>query len=66
MNDQPKDKMYWTHSAVKINGASSNTRLVIVMYRVLKKDAAGNYTGEYNYNVGGAGRFFLDNIKISK
>ena len=66
VNDQPKDKMYWTHSAVKINGASSNTRLVIVMYRVLKKDAAGNYTGEYNYNVGGAGRFFLDNIRISK
>ena len=66
VNDQPKDKMYWTHSAVKINGASSNTRLVIVMYRVLKKDAAGNYTGEYNYNVSGAGRFFLDNIRISK
>lgn len=66
VNDQPKDKMYWTHSAVKINGASSNTRLVIVMYRVLKKDAVGNYTGEYNYNVGGAGRFFLDNIRISK
>ena len=66
VNDQPKDKMYWTHSAVKINGASSNTRLVIVVYRVLKKDAAGNYTGEYNYNVGGAGRFFLDNIRISK
>lgn len=66
VNDQPKDKMYWTHSAVKIKGASSNTRLVIVMNRVLKTDSAGKYTGEYNYNVGGAGRFFLDNIRISK
>lgn len=65
-NNQPNDQMFWTHSSVKISGASSNTRLVIVMYRVLKKDSAGNYTGEYDYNVGGAGRFFLDNIKISK
>ena len=65
-NNQPNDQMFWTHSSVNISGASSNTRLVIVMYRVLKTDSAGNYTGEYNYNVSGAGRFFLDNIKISK
>ncbi len=65
-NNQPKDQMFWTSSSVKIIGASSNTRLVIVMYRVLKTDSAENYTGEYNYNVSGAGRFFLDNIKITK
>ena len=65
-NNQLNDQIFWTHSSVKINGASSNTRLVIVMYRVLKTDSTGNYTGEYDYNVSGAGRFFLDNIKISK
>lgn len=36
------------------------------MYRVLKKDDNGSYTGEYNYKVSGAGRIFIDNIKISK
>ncbi len=65
-NNQPNDQMFWTHSSVNISGASSKTRLVIVMYRVLNTDSAGNYTGEYNYNVGGAGRFFLDNIKVTK
>ena len=65
-NKQQENQIFWTHSSVRINGVSSNTRLVIVMYRVLMTDSAGNYTGEYNYNVGGAGRFFLDNIKISK
>ena len=63
---QGKDELFWTHSSVKVLGATSKTRFVIVMNRVLKTDADGKFTGEYNYGVSGAGRFFLDNIKISK
>ena len=36
------------------------------MYRVLEGYETAAYTGKYNYKVSGAGRFFLDNIKISK
>ena len=63
---QGKDELFWTHSSVKVLEATSKTRFVIVMNRVLKTDADGKFTGEYNYGVSGAGRFFLDNIKISK
>lgn len=67
--DQPKGKYNWSHSSVKIKGVNANTRLVVVMYRVvMEKDESGvyKYTGKYNYKVGGAGRIFLDNIKITK
>lgn len=67
--DQPKGKYNWSHSSVKIKGVNANTRLVVVMYRVvMAKDESGvyKYTGKYNYKVGGAGRIFLDNIKITK
>ncbi len=67
--DQPKGKYNWSHSTVKIKGVNANTRLVVVMYRVvMAKDESGvyKYTGKYNYTVGGAGRIFLDNIKIAK
>ena len=67
--DQPKGKYNWSHSSVKIKGVNANTRLVVVMYRVvMAKDESGvyKYTGKYNYNVSGAGRIFLDNIKITK
>lgn len=64
--DQPKGTYCWTHSSARIKGATASTRLVVVMYRVLKKDDNGSYTGEYNYKVSGAGRIFIDNIKISK
>ncbi len=64
--NQPKSTYCWTHSSVKMKGITANTRLVVVMYRVLVKDDAGNYTGEYNYTVSGAGRIFIDNIKITK
>lgn len=67
--DQPKGQYNWSHSTVKIKGVNANTRLVVVMYRVvMKKDESGvyKYTGKYNYTVGGAGRIFLDNIKITK
>lgn len=63
---QEKGKIFWTHSSVKVLGATSKTRFVIVMNRVLKTDDNEKYTGEYNYSVGGAGRFFLDNIKVTK
>lgn len=48
---------------------TSETRLVVVMYRVvMSKDSEGVYkfNDKYNFNVGGAGRIFLDNIKITK
>ena len=64
--EQPKGTYCWTHSSARIKGATASTRLVVVMYRVLKKDDNGSYTGEYNYKVSGAGRIFIDNIKISK
>lgn len=67
--DQPKGKYNWSHSSVKIKGINANTRLVVVMYRVvMAKDESGvyKYTGKYNYKVSGAGRIFLDNIKITK
>ena len=64
--NQPTSTYCWTHSSVKMKGITSNTRLVVVMYRVLVKDDSGNYTGEYNYTVSGAGRIFIDNIQITK
>lgn len=67
--DQPKGKYNWSHSSVKIKGVNANTRLVVVMYRVvMAKDESGvyKYTGKYNYKVSDAGRIFLDNIKITK
>lgn len=64
--DQPTGTYSWTHSSAKIMGATANTRLVVVMYRVLVKDDSGNYTGSYNYKVSGAGRIFIDNINIHK
>lgn len=64
--DQPTGTYCWTHSSAKIKGATANTRLVVVMYRVLVKDDSGNYTGSYNYKVSGAGRIFIDNINIHK
>lgn len=64
--NQPTGTYSWTHSSAKIKGATANTRLVVVMYRVLVKDDSGNYTGSYNYKVSGAGRIFIDNINIHK
>lgn len=64
--NQGKDELFWTHAKTTVKGATANTRLVIVMYRVLEGYETAAYTGKYNYKVSGAGRFFLDNIKISK
>lgn len=59
----------WTHSGTLVKGMTSETRLVVVMYRVvMSKDSNGVYkfNNKYNFNVSGAGRIFLDNIKITK
>lgn len=64
--NQGKDELFWTHAKTTVKGATANTRLVIVMYRVLEGYETAAYTGNYKYNVSGAGRFFLDNIKITK
>lgn len=66
---QEKGTYRWTHSGTLVKGMTSETRLVVVMYRVvMSKDSEGVYkfNNKYNFNVGGAGRIFLDNIKITK
>lgn len=66
---QEKGTYRWTHSGTLVKGMTSKTRLVVVMYRVvMSKDSEGVYkfNNKYNFKVGGAGRIFLDNIKITK
>lgn len=66
---QDKGTYRWTHSGTLVKGMTSETRLVVVMYRVvMSKDSNGVYkfNNKYNFKVGGAGRIFLDNIKITK
>lgn len=66
---QEKGTYRWTHSGTLVKGMTSETRLVVVMYRVvMSKDSEGvyKYNNKYNFGVGGAGRIFLDNIKITK
>lgn len=66
---QEKGTYRWTHSGTLVKGMTSETRLVVVMYRVvMSKDSEGVYkfNGKYNFKVSGAGRIFLDNIKITK
>lgn len=66
---QEKGTYRWTHSGTLVKGMTSETRLVVVMYRVvMSKDSEGVYkfNDKYNFTVSGAGRIFLDNIKITK
>lgn len=66
---QEKGTYRWTHSGTLVKGMTSETRLVVVMYRVvMSKDSNGVYkfNDKYNFRVSGAGRIFLDNIKITK
>lgn len=66
---QEKGTYRWTHSGTLVKGMTSETRLVVVMYRVvMSKDSEGvyKYNNKYNFWVSGAGRIFLDNIKITK
>lgn len=56
---QAAKELKWQNvKGVKIIGASKSTKIVWVNGRVLKAD------GTFNWSVSGAGRFFLDNIKI--
>lgn len=60
-SSQAKGELAWQKvTSVKINGASKNTKLIWVNGRVMKED------GTFNWSVGGAGRFFLDNIAVRK
>ena len=66
---QEKGTYRWTHSGTLVKGMTAETRLVVVMYRVvMSKDSEGVYkfNNKYNFGVSGAGRIFLDNIKITK
>lgn len=66
---QEKGTYRWTHSGTLVKGMTSKTRLVVVMYRVvMSEDSNGVYkfNNKYNFKVSGAGRIFLDNIKITK
>lgn len=66
---QKKGTYRWTHSGTLVKGMTSETRLVVVMYRVvMSKNSEGVYqfNNKYNFKVSGAGRIFLDNIKITK
>ena len=66
---QEKGTYRWTHSGTLVKGMTSETRLVVVMYRVvMSKDSNGVYkfNNKYNFKVSGAGRIFIDNIKITK
>lgn len=58
---QKTGELFWNNvKDVRINGATGNTKIVWINKRVLKED------GTYNWSVSGAGRFFLDNVKIEK
>ena len=48
------------------NGTKYSDLITQAQGRVLEGYETTAYTGNYKYNVSGAGRFFLDNIKISK
>lgn len=58
---QQTGELFWNNvKDVRINGATGNTKVVFINKRVLNDD------GTYNWSVSGAGRFFLDNVKIEK
>lgn len=60
-NTQATGQMFWTHASVKATGIDKDTRFSIVYTDALNKD-----TAVYNYQVTGAHRWHIDNIKISK
>lgn len=55
---QKTGEFLWNSASDTITGASANTKLIFINGRV------SNAVGTYNWSVSGAGRFFLDNIKI--
>lgn len=57
---QKTGELFWNKAeGIRINGASGNTQIVFINGRVINGDG-------YNWSVSGAGRFFLDNVKIEK
>ena len=57
---QETGQLFWNKAEAKMLGITPNTKLHFLMGRVIQED------GSYNWHVSGAGRFFLDNIVISK
>ena len=57
---QETGELSWNKAEAKMIGITPNTKLQFLMGRVIKED------GSYDWHVSGAGRFFLDNIVISK
>ena len=57
---QETGQLFWNKAEAKMLGITPNTKLQFLMGRVIQED------GSYNWHVSGAGRFFLDNIIISK
>lgn len=57
---QETGQLFWNKAEAKMLGITPNTKLQFLMGRVIQED------GSYNWHVSGAGRFFLDNIVISK
>lgn len=60
-NNQEAGKMFWTHGEVHAKGVTADTKVYLVMSRVYNAD-----NGTFNWGVSGAGRFFLDNLKVTK
>ncbi len=60
-NTQQQGEMFWTHSYVKIIGATAGTSINIVYTDCLDKAS-----GSYDFKVKGAHRWHLDNVKISR
>ncbi len=59
---QQTNQMFWNHVSVPVFGVSANTKLTIVRDKCVNTE-----TGEYDFNSDfGAGRWFIDNIMISK
>lgn len=57
---QQTGEFFWNKAEAKMLGITPNTKIQFLMGRVIQED------GSYNWHVSGAGRFFLDNIVISK
>ncbi len=59
---QQTGEMFWNHVSVPVFGVSANTKLTIVRDKCVNTE-----TGEYDFDTNnGAGRWFIDNIMISK
>ena len=57
---QETGDLLWNKAEAKMIGITPNTKLQFLMGRVIQEN------GSYDWHVSGAGRFFLDNIVISK